>query len=531
MKTVDEYLDEINYKDLNEGKQLHSKFTWHFIQFLRLIKKDDPKFKDIPLFHLNMLDGLTSKKRRLVNICFRGASKTSLFGIYLLIYLAVFKYIEGFGSFDYGFYVCDSKDKANALIRKNIQREIENNPTLQKYLPPKMQRFTEDSLHFTNAEGKETIIDLFGASTGIRGSVKLNTRPQIAFFDDIITDEAARSQVMMENLRDLIHASVEYALDPDRSKIVFNGTPFNKNDVLYQAVESGVWEVNAYPVCDKFPCTREEFEGAWETRFSYDVLKDKYDAAVAQGAVNRFQRELMLRITNEEDRLLPDEAIKHFSFADWDRNQSKYNYYITTDFAVSEKASADQSVITVWAVDSKGRYNLVDGMAKQQTMDKTIEDLFLFAKKYKPVGVGVENTGQQQGLISWIRKEMLARKIYFSLVRNGKSIGIRPEGDKYGRFNIIVPEITKGDIRFPDVVTSRKFFLQVRDQIKNVSIFGIKGHDDILDTISMLQYMGRPKKPSNVSAEVEKNYSKINERFGRYRRETPVYSTSSYIGK
>ena len=66
----------------------------------------------------------------------------------------------------------------------------------------------------------------------------------------------------MEAIRDTVYRGVDYALDPTRKKIVFNGTPFNKSDILYEAVESGSWEVNVWPICERFPCTREEFRGA-----------------------------------------------------------------------------------------------------------------------------------------------------------------------------------------------------------------------------------------------------------------------------
>ena len=44
-----------------------------------------------------------------------------------------------------------------------------------------------------------------------------------------------------------------------------------------KAVESSAWNVNVYPVCEKFPCEREDFRGSWEDRFSYDYVKEQYD--------------------------------------------------------------------------------------------------------------------------------------------------------------------------------------------------------------------------------------------------------------
>lgn len=499
-KPLEEYLNEVDYN--KQGRE-HTEFTWKFITFIQAIKGNDPTFDDIPEFHLDMLDRLTSKKRRLVNICHRGSAKTTLFGLFLLIYLAVFNRIDGFGVVNYGFYVCDSKNSANEIIRKNIQRECETNKLLQEYLPLNKQKFTEDTIEFENREGGKLIIDLFGAGSGIRGRQKLGVRPQLIIFDDIITDEAARSKVMMQNLRDLVHGSVEYAVDPKHYKLIFNGTPFHKQDVLYEAVESGVWEVNAFPVCTKFPCSKEEFNGSWPTRFSYEVVEDKYNAAYKQKKVGAFQREMMLRILDEEDRLVPDEYIITYDYDCWFKHKDKYTYYITTDFAVSDKKSADYSVISVWAYSSDGEYLLVDGVSVKQTMDKVLDLLFEFVSIYKPKGVGIENTGQQQGIISWIFQEMRTRKLRFPLIRHGRSIGVRPVGDKFSRFNIIASDICRGIIKFPSNAPFKPFFYSMNEQIKSVSVFGIKGHDDILDTVSMLQYI-RPSKP-----EAKHNYHRI----------------------
>lgn len=56
----------------------------------------------------------------------------------------------------------------------------------------------------------------------------------------------------------------------------------------------------------------------------------------------------MLRILSDDDRLILDNDIKWYN----DRkliidNKYKYNWYITTDFAVSEKEKADYTVLSV----------------------------------------------------------------------------------------------------------------------------------------------------------------------------------------
>ena len=47
----------------------------------------------------------------------------------------------------------------------------------------------------------------------------------------------------------------------------------------------------------------------------------------------------------------------------------------------------------------------MDGICKRQGMDKNIDDLFVLAQKYKPLSVGIEVTGQQEGFIPWIYRD------------------------------------------------------------------------------------------------------------------------------
>lgn len=148
-------------------------------------------------------------------------------------------------------------------------------------------------------------------NTGVRGAKEMGKRPQLAVLDDLISDEDARSDTVIASVEDTVNKAVNYALHPTRSKIIWSGTPFNARDPLYKAVESGAWKVNAFPVCNQFPCTEEEFCGAWPDRFPYSYVKEQYNFAKAQGKVADFNQELMLRIMSDDDRLILDLSLIH----------------------------------------------------------------------------------------------------------------------------------------------------------------------------------------------------------------------------
>jgi len=99
---------------------------------------------------------------------------------------------------------------------------------------------------------------LFGSKTGLRGTKIFGKRPVLAILDDLVDDEDAKSKVSMSLIKDAVYKGVNHTLDPTRRKVIFNGTPFNKDNILVEAVESDAWAVNVYPVCEKFLCAKEE---------------------------------------------------------------------------------------------------------------------------------------------------------------------------------------------------------------------------------------------------------------------------------
>ena len=415
---------------------------------------------------------------------------TTVMGEYLFLYIATYGEVPGFGRIDLALYVSDSIENGVKNMRKNLEFRWENSDFLKKYVP--RIHFTDIRWEFENADGKVFIVKGYGAKTGVRGAKEMGKRPQLAVLDDLISDEDARSATVIAAVEDTVYKAVDYALHPTKNMIIWSGTPFNAKDPLYKAVESGAWSVNVFPVCEQFPCEEADFRGSWPDRFTYKYVKQQYENAVKLGKVDTFNQELMLRIMSEEDRLIQDGDIGWYKLDAVLRNKQRFNFYITTDFATSEKQKSDYSVISVWAYNNVGDWLWVDGICKRQLMDKNIDDLFRLAQMYKPQSVGVEVTGQQGGFISWIQNQMLERNIYFPLASEGNDSkpGIRPNTAKLVRFNTVVPLFKARKIFFPIERKTEPTIVEAVNELSLVSVSGFKSkQDDFLDTISMLSVM------------------------------------------
>ena len=489
VKTVEEWLNGVSYKE--DPDYVPSIFATMFVDFIKLVNGGQGEENVTPTLHLKMLDQIDQpNSRKIANMVHRGAAKTTVLGEYLILYLATFGELPTFGTVDFALYVSDSIDNGVKNMRKNLEYRWENSDFLKKYVP--VAKFTDIHWHFKNKAGKEFIVKGYGAKTGVRGTKANGKRPQLAILDDLVSDEDARSKTMIAAIEDTVHKAIDHAMHPTRSKIIWSGTPFNASDPLYKAIESGAWAVNCYPVCEKFPCTRKEFRGSWEDRFTYDYVKRKYLEAMKSGTIHTFNQELMLRIMSDEDRLVLDSDINWYKRHDVLKHLHLYNTYITTDFATTEDESGDYAFISVWAISSGGHKFWVDGICKRQGMDKNIDELFVLAQKYKPLSVGIEVTGQQEGFIPWIKSEMVKRRIFFNLASSGNSNrpGIRPNTNKLQRFIVTVPWFKAGEMFFPEELKNEKVMIEMMEELRLASGNGLKSkHDDGIDTVSMLAAM------------------------------------------
>lgn len=359
-------------------------------------------------------------------------------------------------------------------------------------------------------------------NTGVRGVRAMGTRPKLAILDDLISDEDAKSETILRNVEDTVYKAITHAMHPTRSMIIWSGTPFNAKDPLYKAIESGAWNSNVYPVCEKFPCEESEFRGSWEDRFTYQYVKQQYEIALKTGTVAGFDQELMLRIMSDDDRLISEGDLGWYDHTALVRNKSSFNFYITTDFATSERQSADYSVISVWALNNKGFWYWVDGICARQNMAKNLDDLFRLVVKWNVLEVGIEVSGQQGGFIPWIQDEMLRKNCFFTLAsaNNSSYPGIKPTTNKLQRFNVVVPWFKQRKVYFPRGYDFNPALSEMLEELRLASVGGFRSkHDDALDTISMLALINAFP-PSEENTWMDSTY--------RHNTEEPNYD-SAYI--
>lgn len=487
---LESLLDEVNYSELEN--KIPSLFSLNYINFIKLVNDGRGEENKTPLFHYDMLDQLTKYKDNLF-IAFRGSAKTSLLSEYMILYLAFYNELPLVKDINLVIYISDTMENGVKNMRRNLEHRYNNSKFLQKYIPT--VRFTESEWEFTNINNKSLLVKGFAAQTGFRGVKGYNTRPQICILDDLMSDKNAQSPTIIEDIKNIIYKAARAAMHPTKRMFIWTGTPFNKKDPLYQASTSRAWNTKVYPVCEKFPCSLSEFKGAWEDRFNYEFVAREYNVGKESGMISAFNQELMLRIMSDDDRLVLDNEIEfiNIDFIEEDKDRTKYNYFITTDFATSEKEKADFNVISVWTYTKEYGWILVDGMLKRCNINEMIDNIFLFTDKYKPIGVVIEVSGVQKGFSDIIQKEMIDRHKFFPLYReNNREEGIKSPSSKLVRFNAVVPLFKQHKIKFNSSLKYEQILIEGIDELKSVTNSGIKSaHDDFIDTVSQIAKLHR----------------------------------------
>ena len=552
-RSVEDYLNDVDY-EFKGYVPTHEALM--FVNFIKEVN-DGKEENETPIIHLKLMDSVFNKDPMCAIMVFRGAGKTTVFAEYLVLFIAAFGYMPGFGDVDFILYVTDSIENGVRNLRRNIEFRYNNSEFLQRLIPNQRisliddkdvtysldemdtavkagVRFTDVRLELVNYKGNTIVVRGYGVSTGVRGTKEGGKRPTVAILDDLLTDTDAKSATIIGNVNDIIYKAVKQALHPTNFKIIYLGTPFNAKDPLYVAIESGAWKASVFPVCERFPSPKSEFNGAWEDRFTYMSILRSHDVATKVGNVASFYQEMMLRIHSDEDQMIDPKTIHTVEYAEEMKDKDDCNFYITTDFATSEKEHADFSAMVIWKHDDKDHLVIVDAYLKKSRMKGNIDALFDFVAKYKPQLVGIEVSGQQGGFIDWIQSEMRRRGEYFVLAKqkgreHTNDLGIRPNKNKILRLEAMLSLFNRGQISIAQEVVNSSYGKELFNELDLATPRGfLSKHDDAVDGMTQLMDMNIFK-PSEVTLEEVRLKNKFDIIFSDENFEKQESTESSYV--
>jgi hypothetical protein len=485
------------------------------LKFITFIRASGNEEFSSPALHYKMADKLFSPDpvdKNVLEECCRGVGKSTV-AEYAVIFASAMGEWPGFGLCPFIIFLGASAEGNVTQFFKNVASKIANSTFLSNVI--KVERVTDKEIELKNADGVKLFVAGKGMNVNWRGARSPSGhRPSILLADDILHNDSATSETIRKTIETNWFASALPALKP-RHKVIYIGTPISEGDLLHKLKNSGSYSVVRFPLCEKFPVSKEDYKSVWPELFTYEYALDMYNQFKAAGTTQLFYREYLLQVTDLTTLLVEEEDVQWFDPSAVMKNKENYNFYITTDFATSTKKSADFSTMGVWAVSSNSDWLLIDGQCKRQTMQENINDLFRYVKKWNPLSVGIESSGQQGGFLSIIQEMMIERNIWFTFAKKpgSKEVGIRPIKDKTHRFVTgVQPKFKQNKIWLPkpeliSTVNIRLLEL-VEEMVNELSKFTLAGgtgslnHDDAIDLLNQLSEMELYMPSSQSSLEV-----------------------------
>ena len=538
---VDKALDCI---DLSFNGYTPSKDSIEFFNIMRLVYGEDFEV-DNGLMHYFLVDlvygnikrenfpysqeineKIRLNHKKIAIIASRFSAKSTIITAFMPIVTAITGKMPNFGDVMFWVSFGDSQ-QAGAKVQANTIRDICDDSLFCKEYFEKM-RFTDEECEFIRKDDPKNplpvkkrafMFKVKGAAGGsVRGIRYKTERPQIFTFDDIIKNEAdAGSDIIMAKLRSMIYSDAENALGK-KGKIIIVNTPFNKKDPVYAALEGGVWTPVCLPVCEKIylDMPKSEYRGSWEAMKSYEEIMEKYEDAYYGETIREFMQELMLRISSEEDKMIPDKLLETqwYKRVDILKNIQAYNLYMTTDFTTTGSKGSDLSGIAVWAVNHNQDHFMLDLCLRKQEMEQQYNEVFRFIDLYTPDNktfeVGVETDGQQKAHILALKDRMRQRSNYFTIARQkgsepvSEGIQSRLEGgSKHWRMRMALPLFQNRKIFFPEELRGLPEMNELMEEIRYTTYtkFNSKYNDgmDLLSQLNIMEIIYPAKNMSYIS--------------------------------
>ena len=464
------------------------------------------KLEDFP-YSQEIIDTITIDPHKIGIISTRGSAKSTIASFFYPIVAAIKGRLPVTGPLSHILVLSDSqqggaRDQArimgNAFQKSAFAKEWFEDVRCTDAEIELVRRGTEP------LEKRHMLIKFKGAASGgIRSGSRnpvTGDRYALIIADDVIKNEAdAYSETIMHNVTTALMSDARNAMRAKNTQYVLINTPFHKLDPIYMMVESGGYTPLVTPICKKIyiGMPEEEFVALWDDMHSFESVMSRYLEAVATNTTRSFNQELMLRVSNDEDRLVTDDMIQWYDRALIMKLLDGYTLYITTDFTTTSAAKSDFSVIAAWAINSEDDWFLLDLCVRRQELQQQYDELMRMVRTWsrggRAVEVGVEIDGQQKAHIFSIKERMMKDALFFGFAKQ-KGAPIGREGilsrsgntSKIDRFRYIVPRFQNHKIYFPEQLKNNTDMLEGLKQLKGATHAGFSTHDDFPDVITQL---------------------------------------------
>jgi hypothetical protein len=380
---------------------------------------------ETPAFHGEMVDLWYSPHPQVLTMAFRGGAKSTVAeeAITTMACLRTFRN---------GIILGENEPRAIERLTA-IKHEFESNEFLIDLFGPLVGNiWQEKKIVLSNG----VVLQAFGRGQSLRGAKHLSARPDLAFGDDMEDDECVATPEAREKFKQWFLKVVIPALSPGyRFRIA--GTPLDPESWLMKLAAAADWKTRVFPIEHKDMETGER-KATWESRFPLEAIDSKRKSYYDLGAAQEYQQEYMCEASDPASRTFTSDMIRvEPTIRTW--------HPVYAMFDPARTADKNKSATTGWAAWSwvGSQMTVWESGGGYWKPDEIVNKIFEVNDTFRPITLGVEQTGLHEFIMQPLRAEQ---------VRRGQLIPIEalnaPMIGQIGVIKGLQPFFKAGDVTF-----------------------------------------------------------------------------------
>jgi len=158
--------------------------------------------------------------------------------------------------------------------------------------------------------------------------------------------------------------------------------------------------------------------------------------------------------------------------------KKKVNYYISGDFAISEKERADYTVLIVGGMDEDGILHIKNVIRDRMDGLEIVNTMMTLQRIYTPLAFGIEDTQITKAIGPFLNRAMLEQNLFLTVMP------LKPhKADKLTRARSMQARMRAGAVKFDK---SSDWYQTLEDELMR---FPRDKHDDQVDAMAYLGIM------------------------------------------
>jgi predicted phage terminase large subunit-like protein len=454
------------------------------VHFRRVFHPSQNECEPAP-FHYEWDIILRTGKKNFAIEAFRESAKSQYvcreFPLYALVYPSV--------DYNYIVFILATQQKASRKI-KEVAEEYLTDPVLSSNLVQvHEQNAAAFDLTVLDIEGNPIRIrfEAYGKGSSVRGLSARDMRPKLVVCDDLQDLEDMKSETTLEYDWEWFLSDIKFL--GQYTRIFMIGNNLGEKCIIERIAKDA--DILGFTFV-RLPILNDQGEITWDSKYTLEEIEGERSAYTIMGKLDVWYRERMCLALSPDSQIFKKDDFRYFEKEDVKRKG--LSIYITIDLAISQKKTADYTVLLVTGVNSENQWFLLDCVFGRFDPTRTIDELFKLVSKWNPIMVGIEKVAFQAAMEVFIIKEMPKRNIFF------RTFGLKAEGKKTERISSLQPRFTSHSVWFPK---GESFLVELEKELLSFTMEGSRGlHDDLIDALAYVQQIAIPPNKETDCGEI-----------------------------